>query len=411
MLTTRLTFFQALLTKDTRAIYYVLVFSFDFLVGLTATIYSLYLLRNGLDLFQVNLVNTVFMLGSVIFEIPTGALADYAGRKISVLLSFACLPIGFGIYYFSSSIGWFMFAELWIAFAVACLSGALDAWVIDQIQHQGYTSKTDLVFSHGGIASGLALLLGGVIGAQLGNISLGLPFGFGAIFGLLVLLFTYWGMMETINHTKRRQFHWLTGVKSIRHAFNPVVIWLLLATGVANFAFQPLNMYWSPRVMEMTNHQVWLLSYVWIGVSLSLMLGAYLAQRFTKFTMSQHWLFVITTLILALPIIIIASTSVVSTLLSGFFIYEIGRGLLTPLHKSFLNKHIPANERATLLSFDSLISKLCAGAGLILFGYLARQYSISLTWLLAGLILLFLIPLYYYATKNSKLTAEYKREN
>ncbi|HBY73156.1 MAG TPA: hypothetical protein DEG44_00495, partial [Candidatus Kerfeldbacteria bacterium] len=81
---------------------------------------------------------------------------------------------------------------------------------------------------------------------------------------------------------------------------------------------------------------------------------------------------------------------------------EIGRGLMAPLHKSYLNKHIPSAERATLLSFNSLVSKIGAGIGLITFGWLAKQYSISLTWLLAGILLLLLIPLYNHAVTKSR---------
>jgi MFS family permease len=391
--------------------YYVLVFSSDFLIGLVATVYSLYLLHHGLDLFQVNLVNTVFMLSSVIFEIPTGAYADYAGRKKAVLLSFMCLPIGFGIYFFSSNIGWFMFAELWTAFSMACLSGALDAWMVDKLHHQGYGNKTDLVFSHGGMASGLALLLGGFIGAQLANIQLGLPFGIGALLALLTFALARWGMIEAKIQVQHSQFHLVNGIKRMRSVLqqsikygikHPVVIWLLLATVIANLAFQPLNMYWAPRIAQLTNQQVWLLGYVWAGVSISLMLGAYLAKRFTKLTISYRWLFVIATLLSAIPIITIASTSVVSTLVTGFLIYEIGRGLMAPLQKSYLNQYIPSSERATLLSFDSLMSKLGAGIGLLVFGWIAKQYSISLTWLIAGMVLLLLIPLYSYAVSKAQ---------
>ncbi|HBY73155.1 MAG TPA: hypothetical protein DEG44_00490, partial [Candidatus Kerfeldbacteria bacterium] len=84
-------------------------------------------------------------------------------------------------------------------------------------------------------------------------------------------------------------------------------------------------MYWAPHIAQLTNQQIWFLGYVWAGISISLMLGSYLAKRLTKYTQSYRWLFVLATLFLALPIIVIASTTVVATLLGGFFIYEIGR--------------------------------------------------------------------------------------
>lgn len=388
--------------KTSRAIYYVLVFWFDFLIGLVATIYSLYLLSQGLDLLQVNLVNTVFMISSVIFEVPTGALADYAGRKICVLLSFALLPIGFGIYFFSTTMTWFMVAEVCTALAVACLSGALDAWVVDRLQQQGYSGKIDAVFSHGGMASGLALMTGGIIGAQLANVQLRWPFGVGAVVALVGLGIAYWGMREVRAAKQPTKWRWDVVRRSLHYSLkHPVVLWLFGATLLANLAFQPLNMYWAPRVAQLTQQQIWFLGYVWTGVAACLLAGSYLAKKLTKRTLSYQWLFVLTAIMLALPIIYIARTAVVATLLGGFFVYEIGRGLLGPLHKSYLNKHIQSHERATVLSFDSLVSKLGAAGGLILFGWLAKLFSIELTWLLAGIVLLGLIPLYSLAVRRS----------
>lgn len=393
--------------KDSRAIYYVLVFSFDFLIGLVAATYSLYLLSHDLDLFQVNLVNTVFMISSVIFEVPTGVLADYIGRKVSVVLSFAILPIGFGIYYFSTTMIWFMVAEVCTALAVACLSGALDAWVVDRLHQQGYSGKIDAVFSHAGMASGLALMIGGFIGAQLANVQLRWPFGIGVIVALVGLGIAYWGMPEVRVTKQPITFRWGFVQRSLHYSLrHPVVLWLFGATLLANLAFQPLNMYWAPRIAQLTQQQIWFLGYVWTGVAACLLTGSYLAKNLTKRILSYQWLFVCTAIILALPIIIIAQTTVVATLLGGFLVYEIGRGLLGPLHKSYLNKHIQSHERATVLSFDSLVSKLGAAGGLVFFGWLAKLFSIELTWVLAGIVLLGLIPLYSLAVRRSRCIME-----
>lgn len=397
-------------TKDTRLVYYILVFAFDFLIGLVATAYSLFLLSKGLDVFQVSLVNTVFMISSVLFEIPTGVYADYAGRKKSVLLSFACLPIGFGIYFLASNTWWFAVAEICTAFSVACLSGALDAWMVDKLQYQGFGNKIDAVFSQGGVMSGLALLLGGVFGAQLASVQLALPFGVGALFAVLVFVFAKYAMVETAKlPSKIFQLH--EGVDRMKNVLrvsmkygmrHSVVGWLIAATVLANLAFQPLNMYWAPHLMQFTHQQVWILGYVWAGISLALMLGAYLAKRYMQLKFSYVWLFVSVTLILAVPIFFISSTKTFLPLLIGFLIYEIGRGMLTPAHKSYLNQHIPSQQRATLLSFDSLMSKLGAAIGLMTLGWVAKEYSIGSAWFIASLLLLLLIPFYTYAVRRVK---------
>jgi len=70
-----------------------------------------------------------------------------------------------------------------------------------------------------------------------------------------------------------------------------------------------------------------------------------------------------------------------------FLIHEGGRGMFKPLKQAYLNKRIESDKRATVLSFDSMISRGGAFVGLLLSGYLAENYSISLSWLTSGIIL------------------------
>src|SRR3989442_9393710 len=52
---------------------------------------TLFKLGAGLDIFHVMLTNAAFTLGSMVFEIPTGVVADTVGRRISLLLCLATL--------------------------------------------------------------------------------------------------------------------------------------------------------------------------------------------------------------------------------------------------------------------------------------------------------------------------------
>src|SRR3954471_6923041 len=55
---------------------------------------TLFLLDAGLDIFQVFAANAAFTAGMVLFEIPTGVVADTSGRRRSFLLSAAILLAG-----------------------------------------------------------------------------------------------------------------------------------------------------------------------------------------------------------------------------------------------------------------------------------------------------------------------------
>ena len=50
-------------------------------LSIISAIYVSFLMKNGMSLLQVNLVNTAYFLTLFICEIPTGAFADIFGRK------------------------------------------------------------------------------------------------------------------------------------------------------------------------------------------------------------------------------------------------------------------------------------------------------------------------------------------
>ena len=56
-------------------------------LSVISAIYVTYLIKNGLDLFQVNLVNAIFFFTLFVCEIPTGAFADLFGRKKSFVIA------------------------------------------------------------------------------------------------------------------------------------------------------------------------------------------------------------------------------------------------------------------------------------------------------------------------------------
>lgn len=402
--------FNKIANKEVRATYYVLTFLSDLAISLTFATYVLFLLKNGLDLFQVNMVNFAFMTGALIFEIPTGAYADYFGRKKSIILSSFLMAGGLLVYFFSKNMTMFIIAELIGALALTFESGALDAWLVDSLQKQNYIGKVDFVFSKASMVSKGVGVAGGLIGAYLGNINLAIPFGAGAV---IFILTGFAGMILIENdHIIKKKFSITKGLKnmsdisrdSIRYGLkHPVVLWLIAASILSLFAFMPLNMFWSPRLNNLAGgDKVWLMGWTWAGISLFMLIGSYLVTNLIKRNKHHSWILIVSTLTLSLPIIIGSYSQFFSVALFTFLIFEIGRGMHSPVKQSYLNKHIPSEQRATVLSFDSMMGKLGGAAGLVIFGWIAKHSSIQLTWLISGALLLLLIPIYLKSKTNEE---------
>src|SRR5712671_5135414 len=142
---------------------------------------TLFLLDAGLDNTQAFTVNAFFTLGEVLFEVPTGVVADTRGRRFSFLLGAGTLLIATVLYLFmwqirAGLLGWAA-ASILLGLGFTFFSGATEAWLVDALASCGYEGSLDPVFARGQTVTGAAMLIGSVGGgfvAQLTN--LGVPY-------------------------------------------------------------------------------------------------------------------------------------------------------------------------------------------------------------------------------------------
>jgi MFS family permease len=84
--------------KNIQAAYLYLIFGNTLAASFIWGINTLFLLDAGLSNFQAFLANGFFTLGMVVFEVPTGVVADTFGRRISYLLGALTLSVSTLLY-------------------------------------------------------------------------------------------------------------------------------------------------------------------------------------------------------------------------------------------------------------------------------------------------------------------------
>ena len=153
---------------------------------------TLFLLDAGLNNTEAFAANAFFTLGQVLFEVPTGVVADVWGRRTSYLAGTVTLLLSTLLYYLMWRVkapfwGWAL-SSAFIGLGFTFFSGATEAWLVDGLKHAGYRGSLDSVFAKGGIVAGAAMLAGSVAGGYIAQISnLGVPYI--ARSGLLALTF------------------------------------------------------------------------------------------------------------------------------------------------------------------------------------------------------------------------------
>src|SRR5216683_1038993 len=179
-------------SQSIQRIYLVLLLLHTLAASFIWGINTLFLLDAGLSNAGAFAANAFFTAGQVLFEVPTGVVADIRGRRVSYLLGTLTLTIATLLYLWM----WRLHAPLW-AWALASMllglgftffSGAVEAWLVDALTATGFTGHLDAVFAKGQVVEGIAMLTGSVAGGFIAQATnLGVPYLVRA--GILVITF------------------------------------------------------------------------------------------------------------------------------------------------------------------------------------------------------------------------------
>ncbi|MGH3100094.1 MAG: MFS transporter, partial [Thermoleophilia bacterium] len=218
---------------------------------------TIFLLDAGLSNLEAFAANAFFTAGMVVFEVPTGIVADTVGRRASYLLGTVTLAASTLLYVLL----WQVEASFWLWAGVSMLlglgftffSGAVEAWLVDALAATGYDGPLETVFGKGQVVTGIAMLTGSVAGGFIAEqASLGTPFVVrGAV--LAVMFAVAWRLMHDLGFTPARGDRPLVAMRrvaaaSIDYGWRvPAVKWLtveaLFIGGVGIYGFYALQPY------------------------------------------------------------------------------------------------------------------------------------------------------------------------
>ena len=358
--------------------------------------YPLFLLSRGLDLFEINVVFAVYLIGAFLFEVPTGAVADVVGRKVSFLLSCGIRSVAFIMYWYADGFVDCVVAEFVDALGTTLATGALDAWAVDGMRDEGSQRPADRVFARAFMYASPLMIVTGVIGGYLFDINPGLPWPCGAacfvtagVTGLLLMreqrrpARPAHGVLRSWVATTRN------GFATVRQA--PVLLVLCLLTAAVAFAVMPAWHYWPARLQALSGTGTWLLGWVWALIALSGMAGNALMPRLVPRFRREP--------VLAIANMWRGSMLVLGALSSDFLFaalavlcLQLVFGLSEPALQGWMNEHVGSEVRATVLSVRSMAFTLGGGAGLVCLGLLARSNGIPTAWLTAGVLVILAAP-------------------
>ncbi|MFL5756594.1 MAG: MFS transporter [Chloroflexota bacterium] len=373
---------------------------------------TLFLLDAGLSNTEAFAANAFFAVGQVIFEIPTGVVADTRGRRFSFLLGAATLLLSTLLYLVmwqvrAPFVGWAL-ASVLLGLGFTFFSGATEAWLVDALGATGFSGSLESVFGRAQTVGGVAMLVGSVLGGVVAQATnLGVPYVIRAAM-LGVTMVVAFVAMRDLGFTPRKGANPVDEVKTVLHGSiesgwrNPPVRWLMLAapftTGVGFFAFYAMQ----PYLLELYGDPT---AYGVAGLAAAIVAGAQivgglsvpLVRRFFRLRTDALVLGSFATTVLLLLIGVTTSFPIALVLL---VLWALVFSLESPLRQAFINGVIPSDRRATVLSFDSSIGSLGGVVAQPALGRVADVSGYAAAYLVCGVAQAFAIPFVLLARRE-----------
>ena len=366
---------------------------------------TLFLLDAGLSFFEVFVANAAFSAGMVVFEVPTGVVADTLGRRISFLLSVTVLAATTLLYVALAQVeaGVVAFAavSVFMGLGFTFYSGAMEAWLVDALAATRHRGLLDRVFARGQQVTGAAMLVGTVGGGLLGQVDLALPYLVRTV--LLVAVFVVaFAVMHDLGFTPRNVTAAAFPGEIARNAragvefgWSQPSLRLLMLVSFLQGGFLMWAFYASqPYMLELLESDaVWVVGLVAAGVALATIAGNEVVDVASRYCTRR------TTLLLAAGAVQTVS-AIVLGLAGSFWIALVallammgGYGLMSPVRQAYFHQLVSSEQRATVLSFDSMVSNVGGVGGQVGLGALGEARSIGTAFVAGGAATALALPL------------------
>lgn len=351
-------------------IYLILMFGNTLAASFIWGINTLFLLDAGLSNFEAFAANAFFTAGMVIFEIPTGVVADTVGRKASYLLGTVTLSATTVLYWmlwiWQAPFVWWAIVSVLLGLGYTFFSGAVEAWLVDALTFTRYTGSLEAVFGRGLVVTGIAMFVGSVLGGVIAQLSdLGVPFLVRA--AVLVALFVFaLVMMRDLGFTPDLSAGPMRATRTVlsesiehglkRRSVRYVIFSAPFATGVGFYAFYALQPYLLQLYGDPSAYSIAGLAAA--ALSLAQVAGGMLAPRVRVLFARRTTTILVASVTSSVVLVVLGVNSVFWLAVLLLVLWGFVFAVAGPVRQAYLNDMIASKQRATVLSFDSLFGSL-----------------------------------------------------
>ncbi len=349
------------------------------------------------DPFKLVFISTVFTVTVLLFEIPTGVVADVYSRRLSVIIGFALMGVGAVIEGGFQVYELVLFSQVMWSIGFTFISGARDAWITDEIGEeqvgQAYIRSTQI--------SQVAFLIGIPIGTALGTIALNLPIILAGVLFFMLAVFLILFMPEEgfqRSESEERQ-SWRTMFKTFGDGLRlirgrSVLIAIMVISAVYGLSSAGFDNLWTVQMLEnLTFPAVGNFEpVVWFGIINAVMtvlglVGTEIVRRKVDVG-SQSGIVRALMLLTGATAVCMVVFGLVGSFWLAAAVYCLSVTFRTssdPILRTWITINVESNVRATILSMDSQVNSLGQMIGGSAIGAIGSMISLPVALVTTGL--------------------------
>jgi len=361
-----------------------------------APVLVIFMQSRGLSFTQIMLLQSLFAIFGMVFEVPSGYFSDRLGRKVTILIGTIFLTIGATLFALAHNFWVFFIMEITFGFGYAMLSGTISSLLYETLLELKRQSEYTKLWGQLNFYSLMSVAFASIVGGFIAKYSLDLTVYLVVVpFAISILVATL--LIEPKIHKKRKK-------QSIREDFKEVGGFLksnIFITSIILFS----------AVVFMFNQSVfWLyqpyfkasgipLEYYGLIFASFQVVAAY-ASKYSHIILDKigiKWLLIIIGLGSPISIVLMG----LNMQIWGFlFIYaqQVTRSFKMVVVSKILHDSVESHYRATVDSIANFIAKIGFAATLPVIGYFLDFNSLSVVLIWLGAIGVLVIGATIYIT-------------
>ncbi|HBO47398.1 MULTISPECIES: MFS transporter [Pediococcus] len=367
------------------------------------SLWVIYLTQHGMSLIQVGLLESIFHVASLLFEVPSGTLADRFSYK-TVLIMGRIMAILSGFLFLSGAgFWWFALAFIIQAFSYNLNSGTNEALIFETLKTDHLEKHYLKITANLNAIYELADMLGLIVAGFFVHWHFELTYVI-YIFTSLLAIIAILRMQEPHSSTTSETDSPTSFATILKTSWqfmtsHPVTTGLMLFLACYE-AIGTTYFFYFQTLMTYYHFSGWQISMIIVIAACFNILGAKSAP-----TLENHWSkrrLIVGLVCLMIVGLLLSIFQHILILTGCFVLIGLVTAVVEPIFNDFLQQQIPSNARATLLSVMSMMFSLVMIALFPVVGALITWLQFGTTFFIIGICLLF-IGLIIYADHFMKV--------